>query len=236
LIEDYRKLPRSTDLVARGWEKWLKGPQPTLQVTFDQETASDNPQVIHLSIGHPLVKQAAAQKNVDEKAYACLSIQAGEISPGQYPFAIYRWSKRGVKQDEELVSVSKDSAVENSLFESLKVAQPVENSSLPDEEVFEELDVQHHAKWITAQANHIAENRQLVEYRIQSLTVSHQARRRTIEEQLARATNEKIQLMKQSELSRADADYNRRIEELEQAASSGDIHATPVVFGMLVVR
>lgn len=236
LFEDYRKLPRSTDLVAREWEKWLKGGHPTLQVTFDQETASDNPQVVRLSIGHPLVKQAALQRNVEEKAYVYLSVQTEEISPGQYPFAIYRWSKQGVKQDEELIAVSKDSTVERRLFELLKVARSADDLSLPGEEVFEELDVQHHARWVTAQANHITENRQLVEYRRQSLMVSHRARRKVIEEQLARATNEKIQLMKQSELARAEADYSRRIEELERAADSGDIHATPVVFGMLVVR
>ncbi|MGE0680613.1 MAG: helicase, partial [Candidatus Binatia bacterium] len=236
LLEDYRKLPRSTDLIAREWEKWLKGSQPTLQVTFDQETASDNPQVVHLSIGHPLVKQAASQRDVEEKAYVCLAVQIDKIPPGQYPFIIYRWSKQGVKQDEELVAISKDSTVENRLFELLKVAQPADDLSPPGEEVFEELEVQHHAKWVTAQANHMAENRLLVEYRVQNLMVSHQARRKVIDEQLVRATNERIRLMKQSELSRADADYNRRIEELKVAAGSGDIHATPVVFGTLVVR
>jgi SNF2 family DNA or RNA helicase len=236
LLEDYRKLPRSTDLVAREWEKWLKGAQPTLQVTFDQETASDNSQAIHLSIGHPLMKQAASQQSGEEKAYVRLTVQTDKLPPGQYPFVIYRWTKRGVKQDEELVVVSNDAGVEDSLFELLKVAQPLEDSPLPSEEAFEELDVEHHAKWVAAQVDHTTENKLLVEYRLQSLKVSHQARRKVIEDQLARATNDRIRLMKQSELSRADADYNRRLEELKLAADSGDIHATPVVFGTLVVR
>lgn len=236
LLEDYRTLPHSKDPVAREWEKWLKGSQPTLQVTFDQETASDNPKVVHLAVGHPLAKQAAAKQNAAGTVSACVSVQTGGIPSGQYPFAIYRWSKRGVKQDEEFVAVSKDTAVGSRLFELLKVAQPAEGCSLPGNDVFEALDAQHHAKWATAQADHISENRQLVEYRKQSLTVSHRARRKTIEEQLERATNEKIRLMKQSELSRADADYSRRMEELERAADSGDIHATPVVFGILIVK
>ena len=42
--------------------------------------------------------------------------------------------------------------------------------------------------------------------------------------------------MKQSELARANADYERRMREFEQAASSGDIHATPVLFGVLTVE
>ena len=98
------------------------------------------------------------------------------------------------------------------------------------------LDVRHHSKWTEARANHIAENRQLVEHRSQSLTVSHRARCKAIENQIARTTNDKIRLMKESELARANADFTRRMEEIQNAASSADILAAPVVFGTIVVR
>jgi len=65
--------------------------------------------------------------------------------------------------------------------------------------------------------------------------VSHRARRKAIEDQVARATNDKIRLMKESELVRANADFVRRMAELQQAANSGDIRATPVVFGTISV-
>jgi hypothetical protein len=42
--------------------------------------------------------------------------------------------------------------------------------------------------------------------------------------------------MKQSELARAEADFKQHLEELEQAASSGDIHATAILFGTISVR
>jgi ATP-dependent helicase HepA len=99
----------------------------------------------------------------------------------------------------------------------------------------ESLDGLHHSKWIEAQANHIAENRQLVEHRIQSLSVSHRARCKAIEDQIVRATNEKIRLMKQSELARAEADFTRRMEQLQRAANSGDIHVTAVLYGTINV-
>jgi len=107
---------------------------------------------------------------------------------------------------------------------------------LPDNSEFETLDEQHHSKWTMAQADHIAENRQQVEFRIQSLTVSHMARCKAIEDHINRANNDKIRLMKQSELGRANADFNRRMQELEQAANSGDIHAMPIVFGTITVK
>ena len=43
ILEDYRRLPRSVEPLAREWERWLKGSQPTLPVTFEQETATENP-------------------------------------------------------------------------------------------------------------------------------------------------------------------------------------------------
>ena len=94
----------------------------------------------------------------------------------------------------------------------------------------------HHSKWVVAQANHIAENRQQVEYRIQSLTASHKARCKIIEDQLNRTTNDKIRLMRQSELGRANVDFTPRMAELEQASGSGDIHAMPVLFGTILIK
>ena len=43
LLDDYRRLPRSTEPIARDWEKWLKGTLPTMPVTFDQQAAAENP-------------------------------------------------------------------------------------------------------------------------------------------------------------------------------------------------
>jgi superfamily II DNA or RNA helicase len=235
LLEDYKRLPRSTEPVAREWEKWLKGGEPTLAVTFDQETAAAAPRVVHLSVMHPLVRQAARFLRLEEPAYATLAVQSAEVPVGDYCFALYRWKKHGVKLDEVLVSVASDPAIEDVLLAFLQSATNSDHATLPPQSEFEALDAVHHGKWTAAQANHIAENRQQVEHRIQSLTVSHGARCKAIEDQISRATNGKIQLMKQSELSRANADFNRRTEELQHAAHSGDIHATAVLFGTLTV-
>lgn len=235
LLEDFRRLPRSAEPVVKEWEKWLKGTQPTVSVTFDQAIAAENAKTLYLSVTHPLVRQAAHHLRLDEPAYAVLEVQSDAVSPGEYRFGVYRWSKQGVKQDAELVPIVSEPALETKLFSLLQSATTPDDADLPDNIEFDSLDARHHRKWAAAQANHIAENRQLVEYRIQSLTVSHRARCKAIEDQLERATNDKIRLMKQSELSRANADFGRRIQALEQAAGSGDIHAVPVLFGTITV-
>jgi hypothetical protein len=236
LLDDFRQRPRSNEPVAREWEKWLKGGTPTLTVTFDQAAATENPKAVHLSVTHPLVRQAAQYLRLDEAVYAALQVRDAETPPGDYSFGVYRWGKQGVRPDETLVAVASHPGVEDKLFGWLQTAAAQPDATLPDQAEFDALDARHHAKWRAAQANHIAENRQLVEHRVHSLSISHRARCRVIEDQIERASNDKIRLMRQSEMGRANADYERRMRELEQAAGSGDIHAAPVLFVIMEVR
>jgi superfamily II DNA or RNA helicase len=236
LLEDFKRLPRSSEPVAREWEGWLKGDQPTLSVTFDQEAAAEQTKVVYLSVVHPLVRQAAHFLQPNQVVYTALSVQNAEVPPGNYLFGLYRWKKQGVNPDELLVPVASEPAIEEVLLSILESATDIENAILPDPSEFEDLDGRHYTRWTAARSNHIAENRQQVEYRIQSLMVSHQARCKAIEDQIRGNANEKILLMKRSELARANADFNRRMKGLQQTASSGDIHATPVMFGTVLVR
>lgn len=234
LLDDYKRLSRSNDPVSREWEKWLKGSVPTLAVSFEQEVAAENPKAAHLSVLHPLVRQAARSLEITEPVYVALTAPSDAVPAGTHRFALYRWSKQGVKPDESLVPVTADPSLEASLLTLLQTARDGEPAP-PNPVECEALDARHHGKWIEEQARHAAENRQIVEHRVQSLTVSHRARRQAIEDQLMSATNEKIRTMKESELARAEADYGRRISELQQAASSGDIRATPTVFGTITI-
>ncbi len=122
LLEDFKLLPRSTESAYREWEKWLKGSLPTLPVTFEQETATENLKVAHLSVLHPLVRQAARSLERGEPAYAALAVASNVIPAGTYVFAVYRWVKDGVKPDETLVAVAHDRQVEESLFSLLQRA------------------------------------------------------------------------------------------------------------------
>ncbi len=236
LLDDYKRLPRSIEPVAREWEKWLRGALPSLSVTFEQESAVENPKAVYLSVLHPLVRQAARFLEITEPKYCALSAMDHGVPPGVYPFALYRWDKLGIRPDEALVPVTTNPQLEASLLDLLKSASDSGPAPLDKvDELFDALDTRHHSKWVEAQSSHVAGNRQLVEHRIQSLTVSHRARCKAIEDQVTRATNDRIRLMKESELLRANADFARRMEELQLAAKSGDIRATPVVLGTLTV-
>lgn len=237
LLEDFKSLPKSTEPTARHWEKWLKGPDPTIAVTFDQQTAAGNPNALHLTATHPLVRQAARSLEIHTPQRAEVTCASGTLPAGRHPFALYRWTKRGVKPDSELVAVAADPMIEESLLDVLQAVADNIGASRPlTTEETQLLDARHHARWAEARTEHQAENEQLVEHRIQSLTVSHHARCRAIQDQVDRATNPKIRLMKESELARAQSDFDRRMEELNRDASSGDIRFDQLVLGTLTVR
>ena len=78
--------------------------------------------------------------------------------------------------------------------------------------------------------------RELAAYRRESLRTSHQARVALLQEQLQQATSENIRRMKQYQIANAEADYNRRLGELDDAMEKADITAAPVAYGILEVE
>lgn len=236
LLEDYRKLPRSTDPMSRTWERWLKGTVPTLQVTFEQEAAVECPAAVLLALGHPLLRQCAAYLHEPEAVFVKLRSSHDSLTEGIHPFALYRWTRQGVRRDEELIPVVADALVASALLELLPLSSDASDLEGLTQQVFDELDAVHHQQWLTQSTQHSEDNRQLVGVRIQSLTASFAARRSVIEEQIRHATNDKIRVMKAAELERATVDFDVRVAELRRAAESGDIKASPAVFGVLEVR
>ena len=235
LLDDFRRQSRSADPVARHWEKWLRGTNPLLSVTFDQETATAEPKAVHLNVLHPLVRQAARHLERSESARVSLTASSENLPAGEYPFVLYHWRKVGIQPDDTLVAVSFQRELHDTVMSLLADADDVDAESTIEDGVLDELDRQHHGEWSAARWNHMAKNRELVKHRLQSLNVSHGARCRQIEDQIERATDDRIRRMKEAELARAGHDYNRQVAELEKAAERADIHATQVVSGVLHV-
>jgi len=235
LLDDFRNLPRGSDPVTRQWERWLKGSEPLLSVTFDQATSVEAPGAIHLGVLHPLVRQAARFLDRSDPVRVSLSVESDALPRGEVPFVLYRWRYVGVRPEETLVAVSQEASQDEAILPALSEAQDGDRQGAIDASKLEALELRHHALWQASRADHITENQEMVEQRVQSLRVSHQARCALLGDQVQAATNAKIRRMKESELARAELDYDRRIAELQDAAQRADIHAVPVVYGVLTV-
>ena len=239
LLRDYQQLPRQSTATYREWENWLKGGNPHLLVTFESDCAAEHPEAAFIMPLHPLVRQAAISFDIEKRVVATLKAQSNDVPAGRYEFAIYQWRFHGIKEDLVLQPVASSEVVTPYLGRLLEKAVDltVNDSKEADLSSWHALDAQHYNLWSDARAKHRQKTRELAEFRRESLSTSHRARIALLEEQLKQATNEKIQKMRLSQLAAAEADYARRIQDLDIAIERADIVAEPVAYGaMYVVR
>lgn len=249
LLDDLRKLPRqNATALYREWEKWLRGGEQRTEITFDSSAASQRRGVLFVTPIHPLAQQAA--QYFDAIAYAPFRTVVhvertdlgnvttrGAIAPGEYPFVIYQWQRRGMRDDAILQPISTDATVTEHFFTLMERAHTMLSDSyiFPDGEVFAKLDEYHHSVWQAAHNEHHAQTEQMAAYRRESLRASHAARVALLRDKIAKSDNAKIQRMQQSQLIRADADFARRMKEIETAVHRADILANAVAHGVLIV-
>ena len=176
------------------------------------------------------MKQAARFFDSDERAVVNLKVRDDDAPTGQYQFVVYQWRFYGIREDLKLKLVVSSDAVAPHLDRLLEKAEDVEAGEQGE---WDELETQHHRLWSEARAEHQQRTQELAAYRRESLATSHQARMALLREQLEKASDENIQRMRRSQIGRAEADYNRRIEELDKAGENVDIVAEPVAYGII---
>lgn len=235
LLKDFQKLPRQNTSLYREWESWLKGGNPHLALTFDAACASQNPDAAFIMPLHPLVKQAARAFEISKRVITTLKVRDQSVPAGDYLFAIYQWQFHGIREDLVLCPVSISERITAHLGKLLEKAEenPTSEEDIPDPLAWDELDVHHYKLWSEAREKHKRRTREMAQYRRESLTTSHRARIALLQDQLAQATDEKIRRMRQSQIDTAEADYARRLQELDIAMERTDITAQPVAYGVI---
>ena len=237
LLAHYRNIPQQASPMFRDWERWLKGADQHFSVTFEAQCASRNKEAAFIMPLHPLARQAAQYFQGEEPLCTVMAVRSAEIPPGRYPFAIYAWEYFGLRNDLEIRCVSLAPELTAALPDLLPTAEPcdVPPPEIPDERVRNELDAVHHRLWSEAKQAHRERMEAMARARRESLTTSHNARIALLREQLSSATDDKIRRMRQSQIDNAEADYTRRMQELDSAGEKADILARPVAFGVLQV-
>lgn len=237
LLRDFKQLPRQSISAYREWENWLKGGNPHLSVTFESGCAIQHPEAVFLMPTHPLVKQAAISLDARERIVTALQVKSNAIPEGRYEFAIYQWRFHGIKEDLILQPVASSEVVTTHLSGLLEKAKeaPMDKPGDGGLPKWDDLGTQHYSLWSEARAKHQRRTRELAAYRRESLATSHRARISLLEEQLKQANDEKIQRMRQSQITAAEADYAQRIQGLDIAMERVDVTAGPVAYGVLYI-
>jgi superfamily II DNA or RNA helicase len=236
LLRDFQQLPRERSQIYREWENWLKGGAQHLSITFEADCATQHPEASFIMPTHPLVKQAALALDTEQNVVTTLKVQTDDVPAGRYEFAIYQWQFHGIKEDLVLKPIASSEALTphlNRLLENA-VDSDVQESNQPLAR--DELETLHQQLWTEARENHRQRTRELAAYRRESLSTSHNARIALLQEQRMQSNSENIQRMRQHQITNAEADYDRRIQELKAAMERADITAEPVAYGILEVE
>ena len=238
LLRDFQQLPGQKTPPHREWEVWLKGSDPHLSITFESDCASQNSKASFIMPLHPLIKQAAMSLEAAPQAATTLKVQSSEVPEGRYEFAIYQWQLHGIREDLTLKPIASAKELTPRLSRLLEKAEdtPLDEPGKNSAPVWDELDAQHHALWSESRALHQQRTQELAAYRRESLSTSHQAWLALLQEQLEQTSEEKLQRMRKSQIETAEADYERRIQDLDTAVERADILAEPVAYGVMKVR
>lgn len=234
LLPDFQQFSREKTQVYREWEKWLKGSDPHLSITFEADCAMQHPDAVFLMPTHPLVKQAAALKT-DQEVFTTLKVRTNKVPPGRYEFAIYQWQFLGIKEQLLLKPIASSEVLTPHLNHLLEKAVDGDTQGRKVSIERDALEKMHQYLWAEARDKHRERTQALANYRKESLSTSHQKRVTLLKERIAQATDSRIQLMRRSELDKAEADYRRRIQEFDEAMAKADITAEPVAYGILEV-
>ncbi len=236
LLVDSQKLKPSGE-AAQTWTRWLKGNSPYLEVTFNQATAAEQRELLFVTPNHPLAQQAAQSIEPVTPLICNLKASSDTLPTGSHPYAIYRWQKRGLKEDFTFQPIAATPELTAQMLALLESAQPLDgdNQAVTGEQE-NTLEQSHYRLWLDARAAHIEQVQQHARARLDSLKTTHAARMALLQEQHDANSSDKIQRMKTSQMDSASRDYQQHVEQLELATKQADILAEAVVFGVLEIR
>lgn len=235
LLADVQKL-KLTGETAQSWTRWLKGNEPYLALTFSQQTAAEQRDLIFVTPNHPLAQQAAHSIEPATPLICNLKASNSDLPQGQHPYAIYRWQKRGLKEDFTFQPIAATPELTAQMLALMESAQALDDDTTISSEQENVLEKSHYQRWQDARAEHIEQVQQHARARLDSLATTHAARMALLQEQHDTNPSDKIQRMKTAQMDAAERDYQQHKTQLEQAAQQADILAEAVAFGFLEIN
>ena len=236
LKEEYRRFKFPKNEQNKTWGKWLDAGEQHLSVTFESNCWKNNPDVIFLSITHPLVKQAAAFLESKGKIATSLEVTTSDYPAGEYPFAIYQWKLSGEQEDLQIKPVSAEKKLNNILFELLKSSHGISYGNMPDLEYWEDVERVHHDIWEESLKQHKIHTEEIIRYKEASLKSSHAARMEQLQATLENSTDSRYKMLQEGKIRIAEEDFRSHMEALDKAKDKADILFELLAYGILIVK
>ena len=214
----------------------MKGSEPHHQITFESETASKERKAFFITPMHPFVKQAAKYFSSSIKSYIHLEYYSDDLPEGRYYFSIYAWNYVGLHPMFKVVPVCNSEIISSELTDILQNATSLMQNISIDQSPWNSLEGIHYTKWQTEKEQYLSNVLSTANYKLESISSNFRNRKRTLEEKIREAFDEKIRRMYQSELDTATENYNARVAEINDTSSRADIHTSLIANGILDIK
>jgi hypothetical protein len=185
---------------------------------------------------HPLVKQAAKFFSQDKPRYLHLELFTEDYPEGKYPFSIFAWSYMGIQPMFRVVPICSNLSVEADLVEILQTSTTTTKPINVEKSMWDSLEGRHIALWQKEKTKHIEAVQAIADFRIESISSNFRSRKRSLEQKIMDAFDEKIIRMHQSELQTATDNYETKLKEISNRVSRADIHTTLVANGIIEIK
>ena len=236
LKEDYKKLSGVRSSVNKRWERYLKGINPNVAITFESEAGSKDKNAFLIAPTHPLVRQAAQYFANSEMAFINIKYCSDSIKPGQYPFSVYAWRYTGVNSKVKIVPVCTAEGLTNELPDIIQTAS--DNSTLVsvNSDTWRTLEDIHVRMWAEARSEHIQNVNITANYKLESIANNYRNRKLGLEQRINDNSDANICRMYQAELEAATEKYELKVQEIEREALKADIHVSLIANGIVNVE
>ena len=236
LLSDFESCDFPKTSENRVWEKMLRSAGSHYAVTFTPETVDNSNEVMLITLAHPLVRQAAMYFNRPQKYIAVLKSQSDKVPQGVYPFIMYQWMYSGEREDLMLKPICNTLSVNNYLLELLQNSEQCDQKIMYTADLWDGIEEIHHSMWKMERQKHKQETHDLIIYKLGTLETSHQSRISFITEQMRKASNAKIRIMRDAELRNAIADFEQRKVKLQETEEKADIVVSRLSYGVLIIE
>ena len=122
------------------------------------------------------------------------------------------------------------------LVDILQDADTSPTSSTVDKGTWAGLESIHIALWQREKESYLAGIQSTANYKLESISSNYRNRKRTLEQKIRDAFDEKIRRMYQSELGTATEKYQLKVDEINDRASRADIHTSLIANGIIEIK
>lgn len=236
LLSDFESydLPKTSE--NRAWEKLLRSAGNHYAVTFSPESVDDSNDAMLITLAHPLVRQASMYFNRPQKYVAVLKAKSDIVPQGTYPFIMYQWMYSGERENLVLKPICNTLSVNKFLLELLQNSEDYTQEFTIADELWDGIEAIQHSMWERELQKHKQETHDLITYKLGTLATSHHSRISFITDQIRKASNAKIRIMRDAELRNATVDYERRKSKLEETEEKADIVVSKLSYGLMIIE